>query len=363
MLLAREGARVLLIDRDDPGTDTVSTHALMRAGVMLLGRWGLLQRVVAAGTPPVRATQFLYGCEEVVVPIKPAAGVAALYAPRRTVLDTILAKAATDAGAELRYRCSAEALIHNRSGRVTGIILHSDDGLEPVATDLVIGADGWRSKVARLVKSGIRFAGRNAAATVYAYVEGMVDRGYRWHFGPGAAGGAIPTNADFHAVFASLPPERLRSYGADLAGALGDGLRAVGSPLAAEFAAARLIGRPVGFGGIPGYLREASGPGWALVGDAGYFKDPITAHGLTDAFRDAALLAAAVTTGTSAEMRRYEATRDGLSLPFLMATDALAGLDWTLDEARALHVQIQTAMRAEVQLLSSTLPTTGVTLQ
>jgi 2-polyprenyl-6-methoxyphenol hydroxylase-like FAD-dependent oxidoreductase len=352
MLLARAGARVLLVDQDAPGTDTVSTHALMRAGVMLLQQWGLLGRIIAAGTPPVRSTQFLYGSQEVVVPIKPAAGVDALYAPRRTVLDAILAEAAVDAGAELRYHCALQDVIRDRAGRVTGAVLHAGDTSGPVAAGLVIGADGRRSKVARLVGSDVRHAGVHATATLYAYVEGMADRGYRWHYGQGAAGGAIPTNGGLQVVFAGLRPEQLRACRGNLAQGLVGGLQAAGSPLAGELAALGLASRPVGFAGLPGYLREATGPGWALVGDAGYFKDPITAHGLTDAFRDAALLADAIRAGTATAMRLYESTRDALSLPFLLATDALASLDWTLDEAQALHGRIQAAMRAEVQLLS-----------
>lgn len=353
MLLARAGARVLLVDQDRSGTDTVSTHALMRAGVMLLNHWGLLERVVAAETPPVRSTQFLYGSQEIVIPIKPAAGLDALYAPRRTVLDPILAAAAADAGAELRYQCALQDLTRDRAGRVTGAVLHANGRSDVVEAELVIGADGRRSKVARLVGAGVRHAGIHATATLYAYVAGMEDRGYRWHYGSGAAGGAIPTNDGLHVVFAGLRPEGLRACRGQLVQGLMNGLKEAGSPLAGELAGLGLASRPIGFAGLAGYLREATGPGWALVGDAGYFKDPITAHGLTDAFRDAALLADAVCAGTAEALRRYESTRDLLSLPLLVATDALASLDWTLDEAQVLHGRIQAAMRAEVQMLSS----------
>ena len=355
MLLARAGARVLLVDQDAPGTDTVSTHALMRGGVMLLAHWRLLDRLVAAGTPPVRVTQFRYGDQEVVVPIKPAGGVDALYAPRRPLLDGVLAEAAAQAGAEPRYHCALQDLTRDRHGRVTGAVLQDGGRSVPVAAGLVIGADGRRSKVARLVGSVPRHAGSHATATIYAYVAGMADRGYRWHYGKGAAAGAIPTNGGLHVVFAGLQAERLRACRGQLAQGLADGLQAAGSPLAAELADLPLVSRPVAFAGLPGYLCEATGPGWALVGDAGYFKDPITAHGLTDALRDAALLAQAVCGGTSTALRLYESTRDALSLPFLQATDALARLDWTLEEAQGLHERIHAAMRAEVQLLASML--------
>src|SRR5436190_19829353 len=90
MLLARQGASVLLLDRDRHGSDTLSTLALMRAGVLQLHRWGLLDRVREAGTPPIKATSFIYGDETITLPIKPKNGVDALYAPPRTLLDALI---------------------------------------------------------------------------------------------------------------------------------------------------------------------------------------------------------------------------------------------------------------------------------
>ena len=98
LLLARAGLSVVVVDRDKPGADTLSTHALMRGGVVQLQRWGLLDEVIRAGTPAVRETTFHYATESIWVPIKPGCGVDALYAPRRTVLDPILVAAASAAG-------------------------------------------------------------------------------------------------------------------------------------------------------------------------------------------------------------------------------------------------------------------------
>ena len=103
LLLARAGLRVLVVDRARRGSDTLSTHALMRGGVLQLRRWGVLERVVAAGAPPVRRVTFHYGSQATPVALKPHAGVSALYAPRRTVLDAALADAAEAAGARLRF--------------------------------------------------------------------------------------------------------------------------------------------------------------------------------------------------------------------------------------------------------------------
>jgi 2-polyprenyl-6-methoxyphenol hydroxylase-like FAD-dependent oxidoreductase len=85
LLLARAGARVLLVDKGMYGTDTLSTHALLRGAVMQLDRWGVLPAIVAAGTPPVLSTTFSYPEQDITVPIEPRFGVRALYAPRRAL--------------------------------------------------------------------------------------------------------------------------------------------------------------------------------------------------------------------------------------------------------------------------------------
>ena len=354
LLLARAGARVLVVERDAPGTDTLSTHALMRGGVMQLARWGLLDRVIAAGTPPVRTTLFAYGAERTTVEIKPRQGIDALYSPRRTVLDPILAGAAIEAGATVRYEAWFMDVLRAVDGRVHGALVRTADGLAPVRAGIVIGADGRRSRVARAVAAPLRHAGVHAAASVYAYVTGIEDRGNRWHYAPGAAAGIIPTNDGLHVVFASVPPARFRApAGGDLAAGLARALAEVDAGLAAEIAAGRLASRPLAFAGEPGWLRAAHGPGWALVGDAGYFKDPITAHGLTDALRDAELLATAVLAGTDRALARYEATRDALSLPLFRATDAIAALPRDMAALQALHRELHEAMRAEQDWLAA----------
>ena len=121
LLLARQGARVLVLDKSRYGTDTLSTHALMRGAVLQLHRWGLLPAVAGAGTPPVRSTTFHLADAVTTIPVKPRHGVEALYAPRRSVLDAILADAARGAGADVRFGATVTGLRRDRAGRVTGI--------------------------------------------------------------------------------------------------------------------------------------------------------------------------------------------------------------------------------------------------
>jgi flavin-dependent dehydrogenase len=127
-------------------------------------------------------------------------------------------------------------------------------------------------------------------------------------------------------------------------------LREAAPEIAAILHGSAPVGRFRSFPGLPAHLRRAHGPGWALVGDAGYFKDPITAHGITDALRDAELLTRSLLRyGNGAA---YEATRDLLSRPLLDATTALASYDWDMHEVAVLHRELKVATDEEVSLLA-----------
>ncbi|MCB2136475.1 MAG: NAD(P)/FAD-dependent oxidoreductase [Rhodobacteraceae bacterium] len=344
MLLARRGVKVLAIDHDHPGTDTMSTHALMRAGVYQLRKWGLLHAIIGAGTPAVRRTSFIYGGEALDIDLKDEDGIAALYAPRRTLLDSTLANAAAAAGAELRYRTGFVGFVLNRVGRVIGAKLQTPTGtVEEVHAPLVIGADGRRSAVARAAGAQVTKAAQNTISCVYQYVCGLPNRGYRWHFAPAAAGGVIPTNDGQSCIFVGLPPEVLAELRKTGPLRLEEIVARFVPAMADDLAGAQATSGTVFFPGLPGFLRQSAGSGWALVGDAGYFRDPITAHGITDALRDAELLADAVVAGTVAD---YPALRNALSSEFFALTDRLAGLDWTMGEVQNIHYALNRAMKA-----------------
>lgn len=350
LLLARQGLRVLAVDRGGYGTDTLSTHALMRGAVLLLDRWGVLPRIVEAGTPAVRRVTFHYGEEEVAIDLRPADGLDALYAPRRTLLDSALVDAAAEAGAEIRHGHDMVGLLREPSGRVAGASLLDAGGrVSRISCGLVVGADGAGSGVARQVEAATLHHGRHAAPVTYGYWSGLPRSGYHWHYRKGASAGCIETNAGQHCVFISAPADHFQVAPREGRAVQFHRILAHVAPgLSREVAAAALQGPLRSYAGRRGFLRQCHGPGWALVGDAGYFKDPITAHGITDALRDASLLAEAVARG---DMGRYAATRDELSLPFFHATDAIAGYGWTPEALKALHRDLNTAMKREVARL------------
>jgi flavin-dependent dehydrogenase len=136
LLLARSGAKVLVVDGQAYGSDTMSTHALMRGAVLQLERWGLTSNVVAAGTPAIRSTTFHYSDESIRVDIKPDHGVDRLFAPRRTVLDPLLVDAARKAGAEVRHGISLSELQFASGGRVIGATLRDAGGLAPPSAQI-----------------------------------------------------------------------------------------------------------------------------------------------------------------------------------------------------------------------------------
>jgi flavin-dependent dehydrogenase len=292
MLLARHGLRVLVVDRSRYGADTLSTHALMRGGVLQLHRWNLLERVIEAGTPPVRRTTFVYRTERVGITIKPSYGVDALYAPRRTVLDPILVDGATAAGAEIHYGITVTGVRHDDSGRVAGIVGRDQRGRAfAVDAAIVVGADGARSTIANGVDAPIERAGSGATAVVFGYWTGLDADGYEWIYRRNTAAGIIPTNDDQACVFAAASPARIGAGGLDV---LREILADAAPDVAARVDAATAPAGVRSFKGRPGFIRRSWGSGWALVGDAGYWKDPISVHGLTDALRDAELLTRAI---------------------------------------------------------------------
>ena len=350
--LARGGKRVLVLDRHQPGADTMSTHALMRGAVMQLDRWGLLEAVIASGAPEITCTRFAYGEENIDVDIRPAYGTRALVAPRRYVLDKILADAAQEAGAQIFYGTSFADVLRDAQGRVTGVLYDGPGRRMQAYAPLVIGADGRRSSVARRVVAPVLQKATHTTTCIYAYVKGLPNRGYQWFYQPGLGAGAIPTHDGAHCIFVAARADRLRAaiheIGAEAA--LRRFVSATNPAFGAALADAPMVSKPVVFGGEYGFLRQAYGPGWALVGDAGYFKDPLTAHGITDAFRDAELLSQAVLSGGSLET--YAQMRDAHSVELFDLTNRIAALDWGLGELKEMHLKLNDVMKTEQSMIA-----------
>lgn len=329
MLLARAGLRVLVVDQARFPSDTLSTHQLQPPGVARLAKWGLLERLLATGVPPTGRVRFTtVGAS--FVGSYPAGGF--LLSPRRTVLDAMLVDAAREAGADVREATSLEELVTDGE-RVSGVRCRDKStGLAYVETArLVIGADGRRSRLARLVRAREYHARAANTASCYTYWSGLpLDTGEIYALDRRMVG-AWPTHGGQVITFTEWPVAELDHFRRDPQAGLLRVLDQAGS-LGERARAANRAG-PVRFGTeLPNVFRRPFGPGWALAGDAGVAMDPITGLGMGHALRDAELLSQAVVAGLDGgpsltkTMARFTRVRDRETKPSYDFTLGLAQL-------------------------------------
>jgi flavin-dependent dehydrogenase len=298
MLLARLGHDVVVLDQASFPSDTVSTHSIARSGVVQLRRWGLLDEVLDSGAPAIRQVTFNAGGESVSRTIKDKAGVDFLLAPRRYVLDTILASAAEHAGAQLRPGVTVTGVQRDGRGRVVGVHGHDRAGAPvELGARWVIGADGLRSRVAGLVGAALNEVGRAGGAAQYAYYAGGRWAGIEFFVAERSFAGVFPTHHGQACIWVCNPAadaKAARRGSRSRVEAFDQLLERSAPPLAERLRHARRTSPVQGMLRQPNQLRQAFGPGWALVGDAGYYRDAVTAYGISDAFHHAELLAAAL---------------------------------------------------------------------
>jgi 2-polyprenyl-6-methoxyphenol hydroxylase-like FAD-dependent oxidoreductase len=357
MLLARKGYRVLLVDRVTFPSDTISTHLVHPPGVDALTRWGLHDRLAATGCPPITRYTFDLG------PVLTGSPGTA-YGPRRTVLDKLLVDAAAEAGAEVREGFTIEEIVMDGE-TVTGIRGHgSDRRTVREQARVVVGADGRHSRVAAAVEAPTYNERPAAAATYYAYWSGVPADGLEVYIRPDRAVACLPTHDGLTLVIVGWPVVEVEANRADVGGNYVKTLELV-PELAARVKAGRRQSRFFGTADLPGFFRKPYGPGWALAGDAGYHKDPCTAQGISDAFRDADQLAEALDDALSGRrpyeeaLADYQHRRDEHVLPMYDLTCGLATLEPPPPEVRALLAAAAgtpDAMTAFVQMIAGVLP-------
>lgn len=354
MLLARQGHSVLLIDRVAMPSDTLSTHAVLRTGVLQLKRWGLAEAVMAAGAPAIRQIVLGFGDQRIPFDVKDEYGVDHLFAPRRFLLDGLLVEAATQSGADFHDRCRMTDVIRH-GNRVTGVEV--DDGI-PIRARFVIGADGFRSRVAERVGAAVLAEHPPSNAVNYAYFTGLDVDGFWFQFTPGVNAGMIPTNGGV-CVFVGRSASRLVDWRRDPDAEFRELMSEAGADLAARVDGATRVSEFRGTPGLAGVVRQACGPGWALVGDAAYTKDPISAHGISQALRDAEFCARAVdrtVRGLATEseaMAEYQSARASLESGMFEAARELAEYGWDAARASALMRVFSEGVRAECAHLSA----------
>ena len=330
MLLARKGYRVLLVDRATFPSDTISTHLIHPPGVSALKRWGLLGRLMATGCPSIHTYAFDMG--PFVISGTPGPSDSPVsYGPRRTVLDKLLVDAASEAGAEVREGFTVDDIVIE-NGRVTGIRGHGAAG-HPVTeyARVVVGADGLHSIVARMVGAEQYHQKPEYQAGYYTYWSGLAVDGHFEAYDRGdRAWAGWPTNDGLTLVVVSWPFAQFESNKRDIERHYLEAFERAPS-FADRIRAAKREERFVGTA-VANFFRKPFGAGWALVGDAGYNKDFITAQGISDAFRDAEFLVSALDEWFSGArpfeiaMSAYQSARDEHVLPMYEFTCQFAML-------------------------------------
>jgi 2-polyprenyl-6-methoxyphenol hydroxylase-like FAD-dependent oxidoreductase len=354
MLLARQGLRVLLVDKAGFPSDILKGHVIKPAGVARLARWGLLDDLLATGCPPIRQARIRFG--DLSVTTADLLPHVQLLTPRRRVLDWVLVQGAIKSGVEFRDQCGLIDLVWE-DGRVTGVELRGPHGQRwRERCSVVVGADGVRSKVARLAGSEVTAGWPVATAAYWAYWAGLTwDPPRAELLCDGRLMGGSPTHGGESLMFIQVPVTHASAFRSDR---VGEYERAMAGFAGDRIEGAERTTQVFGVADLPNYFRKSHGPGWVLVGDAGHHKDPLAARGITDAFRDAEAAAEAITAGLDGRdldhrLADYETARDHSSFEVAARNAALARMDRPVPELmRDWGALAEAEARADVDVLA-----------
>ncbi len=309
-MLAHEGLQVCLLDRATFPSDALSTHLIQPCGVEVLERLGLVEELLEAGVPVI--DRFSLIDNEIRIDADADRNAFGLgICLRRIKLDHLLVEAAAAAGADVRTGTSATDLVRE-AGRVVGVRTRERE----LRATLVVGADGRSSLVAQRAGASeyrVEPAGR-LISWGYFRGAGEAERRLRLAKVADIAYLSVPTDSGLFLAGVCPPIESRDEYLADREAGFAAGVEAW-PELAGLLAGAERVGSIRVLADWNGYYREATGPGWVLVGDAGHFKDPTPFQGIADALRQAERLASSILAGLAEEtldesLRRWWRWRD-----------------------------------------------------
>ncbi|MFN2594344.1 MAG: NAD(P)/FAD-dependent oxidoreductase [Actinomycetota bacterium] len=352
MLLARKGHRVLMVDRATFPSDTMSTHFIQLPGMIRLSRWGLAERLYATNCPPVTEGRLSVDGDVAAAEFERPDNIPGLLAPRRTILDKMLVDAAVEAGAKLAEGVYVDSLTFDEN-RVTGIEAHTSQGAFAEKARFVIGADGRNSVVARSVEPEFVKYCDAVGAGFYTYFSNLECTRGEIYLHSNRFSVAFPTNDGLTLVAAGQPPEVFPEWKRDIEGNFLAHCDTMGD-LGPRVRAAKREEKFVGAADIPNFIRKSWGPGWALVGDASYHKDPTPADGITDAFRGADMLSESIDaalTGRSSEedaLHEFQKQLEAASLPLYEQTMKMSSFDVAPFDRVAGFLEIQALHSIEI---------------
>lgn len=286
MTLARAGAKVVAVDRATFPSDTLSTHHLTPKAVALLRHHGVLDEMLATGAPPLSHFRLFVDGFEVHPRYVVPDGIDFTLNIRRPAFDEIMAGGVKASGADLREGFTAEEPVWE-GGRLAGIRGTNADGERvEIRAKLVIGADGRKSSVASWVGAAEPYRQwRDMRGMVWYYVDDDRSPQERseWLFERvgDTVGFHFPTYGG--ALTLLMPPNaEIKQFRRDPDGMWARHLATL-PELRARLIGARPQSKQRSTDDLISYFRRSAGPGWALVGDAGHFKDPVIGHGMHDA--------------------------------------------------------------------------------
>lgn len=329
--LASLGLEVLVLERGKRGSDTLSTLYIHQPGVEELRGLGIEMGETLEGAPAI--SKMVYEVNDIrIVGKGPWYGQGDVsYAPRRSRLDCALCDKAERAGAAILHEAKVTS-VNFHGGRACGVTFRKDGKEYSARTHLIVGADGMRSFVAKEVGAVSYLERPKLTCCYYGFFKGL-ERPFSQYQGHRRWVGVIPTSGA-HLVACYVPQDEFAKAKSDPKGTFFSSLEQVNSPLSQDVARAQQIGRLIGMGDQKNFFREASGPGWALLGDAGHHKDSLTAYGITEALRQSSFLAeelAKVPIDVPADVdsatKMYGVRRDDESLPKYIPTLSVAKLE------------------------------------
>lgn len=350
LLLARQGIKVLGVDRVHFPSDTISTHFLWPRTTSLLAKWGLLDQLASTGCPPIHRVTVDYG--PLAIEGRPSAveGTSIMFSPRRIILDQLLVEAARRAGAEMRDAVTFRGLNWDQ-GRVTGAQLEDKNGsVSDCSASIVVGADGIWSTVARATSAATDIEHPSLTCGYYAYWSGVATDGVEFYLREGRDILVFPTHEGLTCIWAGRSRKDWDIYRANVESSYLEVL-ATAPDLADRLARAKRVTSFKGTSKLPNFYRRSFGPGWALVGDAAYHRDPLAGMGIGDAFLGAQLMADALAGGLGkrperldAALSEYQAAFRNKTMPVFDYTVKAAGLK---EPTSAIPIYARIAQSAE----------------
>lgn len=332
LMLARSGKKVLMLERSTFPSDTMSGHYIHPAGISCLKRWGFFDQLAATDTPEQKTLTLDFGPFALsATPTAAPDGTSSGYGPRRRIFDTLLAEAAVESGVEFIDDVTVNRPLCSH-GRIAGVEGHTANGKPfEFCARLVIGADGKNSTIAEAVGAEKYNEGPSATCAYYSYWSGFDTPHIHLFSRVGRFFVVQPTNEGLTMVAAAWPVAEFRKVRSNLEESFNSAVAEV-PWIADRMASAKREERFMGTADQAGFFRASHGPGWALVGDAGYHRDAITAQGMTDAFLHAELLAQAINAGFNGSLpmdealAEYQNKRDTSVMPMYWLTNDLARL-------------------------------------